>query len=515
MKFFVRFLSCLVLWAVMQGGTWTCPEPVHCEESKASGESFESIEALIGILQEKGIIRPEEAEDFLQRYRESKSQNAPQPLGPEAPPAIRAQEAVHGAVEQKPKPGAGEDLAHEANLASGPSGELSVAADWARWIRWGGDIRLRYDADFFDDDNALLLEPDNPSELMNTRVDRHRGRVRARLLIKAQVNDSVEFAARLSTGNEKDPVSTNETFGDYMTNGNVVFDQLYLHWKPVPEISVHCGRIPNPWFCSDLVWDPDLNFEGLSVAAKRPLAQKWKGFLTAGVFPLQEIEFSKKDKWLYAGQIGAEWSPSPDVGSKIGFAYYSYENITGQVNDPLRPGEKDWTAPLFQQKGNTLMDIDPSPGIKTALASDYDEFNVTASLDLGMFDPIHVVFLADYVINLGFDRDDVAERTGNPSVKKQNQGYQVGLTVGYPHVRRFAAWNASLFYKCLEADAVLDAFTDSDFYLGGTNVKGWVLGSEFGLAKNVWLRGRWFTADEVDGPPLAIDVLLLDLNASF
>ncbi len=515
MKACWRFLGCLAVWLLGIGWGGVLPEPARCEESRGQEESFESIEALIGILQEKGVINSEEANTFLQRYRKSKPQAAEVPVLPqssEAPAAQGKTAAGSGEASKQDK-----ELRPEDGIALvlSSSEESSGVANWIRRIRWGGDIRLRYEADFFDKDNALLLQPESPSELMNTRIDRHRGRVRARLAMKAQVNDSVEFAARLSTGNEKNPVSTNETFGDYMTNGNVVFDQLYLHWKPISEVSVHCGRIPNPWFCSDLVWDPDLNFEGLSAAASIPLTRKWKGFLTAGVFPLQEIEFSKKDKWLYAGQVGAEWRPSEILRGKIGLAYYSYQNITGELNDPLRPGEKDWTAPLFQQKGNTLMDIDPSAGIKTALASDYDEFNVTASLDAGMFDPVHVVFLADYVINLGFDRGEVIKRTGNPDVKKQTQGYQVGLTVGYPRVRNFGDWNASLFYKCLEADAVLDAFTDSDFYLGGTNVKGWVLGGEFGLARNVWLRGRWFSADEVEGPPLSIDVLLLDLNASF
>lgn len=514
MKIPARFLRCLAIW-ILSTSLWVSAEDVLCEEPKAKEEPFESMEAVIGILLEKGVITSEEAQAFLERYQESKTRAPKEPADSQRFGSPPVGGATSVSSTEGSNSGSGPQAEDGAGLVSPPAAASSTVADRIGRIHWGGDIRLRYDADFFRKDNALLLQPDNPSELLNTRVDRHRGRVRARLLMKAQVNHSVEFAARLSTGNEKDPVSTNETFGDYMTNGNVVFDQLYLHWRPVPEVSIHCGRIPNPWFCSDLVWDPDLNFEGLAATANMVWAPKWKGFFAGGVFPLQEIEFSKKDKWLYGAQLGVEWRPSAVFGGKVGFAYYSYQNITGEVNDPLRPGEKDWTAPLYQQKGNTLMDIDPSVGIKTALASDYDEFNVTASLDVGIFDPVHVCFLADYVINLGFDRDDVIKRTGNPDVEKQIQGYQFGVTVGYPHVRGWGQWNASLFYKCLEADAALDAFVDSDFYLGGTNAKGWTLGGEFGLARNVWVRGRWFSADEVQGPPLAIDVLLLDLNARF
>ena len=62
---------------------------------------------------------------------------------------------------------------------------------------------------------------------------------------------------------------------------------------------------------------------------------------------------------------------------------------------------------------------------------------------------------------------------------------------------------------------MLDAFTDSDFHLGGTNSKGWLLGGSYGLTENAWLTARYMSADEIDGPPLGIDVFQLDLNAKF
>jgi hypothetical protein len=41
------------------------------------------------------------------------------------------------------------------------------------------------------------------------------------------------------------------------------------------------------------------------------------------------------------------------------------------------------------------------------------------------------------------------------------------------------------------------------------------VGVGFALDRNVALRLRWLSADEIDGPPLAIDVLQLDLTARF
>ena len=382
-------------------------------------------------------------------------------------------------------------------------------------IQWGGDIRLRYQGDFYDKNNAILLKPDKPTELMNTTQDRHRFRIRARLEAKAKVTDGVEVGARLSTGNESDPVSTNETLGDYFNRDGVVLDLAYLKWEPAPWFKAWAGRFRNPFYSTELVWDEDLNLEGLALRLSPQISQPLKGFLTVGAFPLREVEFSQQDKWLFAGQVGLRWEPSKNFKGILAGAYYEYVNTVGVLNDPARPGEKDYTAPLFQQKGNTLFDIDPGPGIKTALASAFREINVTGQIDIGVFDPIHIILYGDYVRNLGFDREDVARRTGVASVSDETDGYLVGLKVGHRSVRERMAWRAFVYYKYLEADAVIDAFTDSDFHLGGTNAKGWVLGGELGLAKNIWLRGRWLTADQISGPQFGLDVFQLDFNVAF
>jgi hypothetical protein len=62
---------------------------------------------------------------------------------------------------------------------------------------------------------------------------------------------------------------------------------------------------------------------------------------------------------------------------------------------------------------------------------------------------------------------------------------------------------------------VLDAFTDSDFHLGGTNAKGWVVGGNYGLMKNTWLTGRWLSSDVITGPKYGIDTLQVDINTRF
>jgi hypothetical protein len=395
--------------------------------------------------------------------------------------------------------------------------------EWWQNIRLSGDFRLRYEGDYFDKNNALFAQPANPTQIMNSKINRDRIRLRFRLDVDAKLADGFEIGAGLATGSTSNP-SPNATLGDGFNNKSIVLNKAFLKWSPTPNLTFWGGRFVNPWFYTDLVWYPDLNFDGIAVQSSTQLTADWSLFLTAGAFPLQEVELSSRDKWLFGGQVGVKYKHLDNLCAKLGVAFYDFEHTVGVVNDPALPGLTDWTAPPFQQKGNTLMDIDPTAngtnntGIKTAYASEFKELNITGSLDLGYWYPAHVVLIADYVRNLGFNLKDVIARAASLNggfVKEEVDGYQLGFTVGYPTVQNFAEWKGLLFYKYLGSDAVMDAYTDQDFHLGGTNAKGWIIGGDFGLTRNVWLSARWFSANEISGPPLGIDVFHFNLNAKF
>ena len=96
-----------------------------------------------------------------------------------------------------------------------------------------------------------------------------------------------------------------------------------------------------------------------------------------------------------------------------------------------------------------------------------------------------------------------------------NKGWLARLTVGHKEVRHLWDWNAHVGYKYLESDAMIDAFVDSDFGLGGTNLKGYFIGGNLGLGENVWATVRWMSANSIAGLPYAVDIVQLDLNARF
>src|SRR5262249_25136464 len=135
----------------------------------------------------------------------------------------------------------------------------------------------------------------------------------------------------------------------------------------------------------------------------------------------------------------------------------------------------------------------------------------------------HVIMDGTYVRNFGFNRDQVRQvalnNTTTPGDPAGYVGGNVGamarLTVGYPELRRLWDWNVYGAYKYLESDADMDAFTDPDFGLGGTNLKGYIVGGNLGVGPNMWMTLKWMSANRIAGFPFAVDVLQVGVNGRF
>ncbi|MBX9632288.1 MAG: putative porin [Burkholderiales bacterium] len=412
--------------------------------------------------------------------------------------------------------------------------EPGTLPEWLDRIVWEGDMRLRYQGEYYQSDNVppLVYNAFSGSNLTNTQQDTDLWRIRVRLGMLAKITETLGAGFRLATGNLNNPVSTNSNLGNNFSAQQLILDRAYLKWDPSERWSVMGGRMPNPWFWpTDLVWDEDLNFDGLAGSFKPKLSPTTTAFLTAGAFPLQQFQSTPttpnpQDKWLFGVQGGAEWKPDATMRAKGAVALFDYQNVSGQPNTIAQPNANDWTLPAFKQKGNTLFDINFGTGNPAAfaLAPKYRILNLGGEFDLGQFDPVFFKFAADYAKNIGFDRAEIRARTGL-DVEPKTNAYQARLTIGADVIRKLHDWQFFVGYRYLERDAVLDAFTDSDFYLGGTDTKGYFVGGFYGLDRNVWLRLRYLTGNEITGPalgngssarlPLAIDVLQADLNVRF
>lgn len=454
-------------------------------------------------------------------------------------------------------------------------GVKDALPEWTRKFKLSGDMRLRYEPVFMANDNVggLGVLPYYPNgqaindagglthadldAVRNTTNDNQRFRERVRLGIDADIAEGVKAGVRLSTGNLRDPVSTNQTLGQTGARYEINLDRAYLEYNQTDQtgfnwLTLSGGRLKNPFFVgggefsggSELVWDTDLSFEGFVGTYRHNLgAQHITGYgarmlyATLGAFPLQEAPFSDNDKWLFGGQLGMDWGFRNNDMLKMGVAYYDYSNISAKPNKTasgtcdLNSRENSASRPEFMQGGNTLAMIcregsfnDPVlsayPGM-VGLASDYNIVNVNMRYDMALFDPIFLGFSADYAKNLGFNNADIAASRvlggvlSSGSVKEQTAAWQIRADLGWMKMDKSGNWNTFIAYKRVGSDAVLDAFTDSDFHLGGTNAKGWVLGANYALLSNVWLTSRWLSTEAIHGPAYGVDMFQFDVNAKF
>ena len=509
-------------------------------------ESLEQLKAtttnLIELLVQEGVLNKDKADALVKKATEDAAKQVKQAKAQEAAAdganasivqdekSVRVQ-YVPEHVKKEMREEIKKDVMAKLNYKAG---ERLGLPSWLDRIAFNGDMRLRYQNDSFSENNAPIAVLNNPlrnANTLNSSEERRRFRLRARLGAEIKVNDWLTGGMQFTTGLLNTPVTPNQTEG--ILQGKFVFglDRAFLKAKPTDWAMIEGGRFANPFFHTDLLWDPDLAFDGVAATFNPKINDNWSAFTTVGAFPLEEIQSSEvnkaDDKWLYSLQTGIQWKAADKTTARLAVAYNDYRNVEGQSN-PAGLDFFNGTVPAFRQKGNNTFNINTlngglaSPGVsQIALASKFEQINVTGQVDLMTFSPVHVTLTGDYVKNIGFDADEIFKRTGN-RYKDETDGYQVRLDVGH---NSFSApanvevkkhdWQVALGYKYIEADAVLDGLTDSNFHLGGTDAKGWLLSGQYGLDKNAWLSARYFSTDTITGPQLSIDVFLIDFIAKF
>ena len=387
-------------------------------------------------------------------------------------------------------------------------------------------------------------------------------RLRARIGVKATIDDWIGTDFRLATGSDNSPVSTNQTLGQGTNFGKYALwlDRAYIDihappdgLKPFESLKAWIGRAPNPFWTTDLIFSDELNFDGVSLQAVVPFSDSVKGFANVGAFPVfntdfnfstnQVVKSASRDKYLFAGQVGADWQATPTIQAKAAAGLFAFSNIEGKLSSPCvitfttDVCDTDITRTQFRQGGNTLFalrDIVQTVGATASnpqyfgLASKFDVLDLHARLMLAQYHPYDVTLEGEFVKNLAYNRAQVLSRTPvtnlgsvpNPNTslypyQGSDTGYMMKVTVGPLDIQKKNEWNVYFGYKYIGSDAVVDAFNDSNFHLGGTNAKGFFTGVDYGVAKGAYLAARWYSAREVSGQPYRNDVVQLDLNAKF
>src|SRR5437588_8843631 len=165
------------------------------------------------------------------------------------------------------------DLTKEAATTSGGKWNLSSPITE---IELYGDARLRYQYNGGQTgDNSPLARPANGVAGKDDWQERERERYRLRLGLRGTLVDDWFFGIRFETNTN--PRSTNVTFGDDSNvNGpfskdsdRINIGQAYLGYKGFKDITLTVGKMPNPLVTTPMIWDPDINPEGLAEQWKR------------------------------------------------------------------------------------------------------------------------------------------------------------------------------------------------------------------------------------------------------
>lgn len=523
---------------------------VHADERESLEQLRATTTNLIELLVQEGVLSKQKADALLQKASADAKQHSQQTalkedVKSEVNKAMDEKTVRVQYIPQHVKQAMREEIEHDVmEKLNYKAGERLGVPEWIDRISFHGDIRLRGQLDEFPGDNAdyvLLNDVLRDMNLENSTEERRRARIRARLAADVHINDWLTGGLQFVTGQQTTPVTPNQTEG--IAQGKYLFtlDRAFLQAKLTDWATVTGGRFANPFMYTDLMWDPDLAFDGFTASFTPKINERLTSFTTVGAFPIEEIESSStnlaKDKWLYSVQTGLKWTADNKSSIKVAAAYHDYKNVEGKLNT-VGLHDYDDTAPIWRQRGNNTFDINAN-NLGTAgessiigLASKFELVNLMAQVDLMNFDPVHVTLTGDYVRNIGFDQQEILKRTGN-LYKKENEGYNVRIDVGNnsfmgPYVQNVMPreWQVSLGYKYLEADAVLDGFADSNFRLGGTNAKGWYVYGNYAIDKNAWISARYMSADSISSPinqttftssprNYSVDVLLIDLNARF
>ena len=401
--------------------------------------------------------------------------------------------------------------------------------------------------------------------------------LRARIGIEAKVADRFTLGFQLATGDDAGPISTNANLTGGFQKRDVWIQNAYARGELVPGLTAMLGRFDNPFRTTDLMFDPDLALDGVYGEADVTKLLGQTGFHLAvrgGAFPIQfesgdypstsGAKRNWRDRYMFSGQIELGKEFAGGVKANLSAAYHNFTYLRGHLSEPCDTYSAtniecstDQLRPLWASKGNTLMFLrqidqtyatDPASPLNPqylGLKFAYRVLDVNGSVTVPISDRIQARLTGSYLYNFGFDpknicregvdaapinnfdltSDDAYQTPCDADPAKfvgGNQGYGVYLSVGDPSLfsvnprrARRGAWAINAAYKYLESDAVPDSFTDSDFHLGGTNAKGFVLGGAWAPFDNVTLGGRWLSANEIVGPALKIDVLQLDLGLAF
>jgi len=356
---------------------------------------------------------------------------------------------------------------------SKPAAPAAALPNWLGWITPFGDVRVRNEAFFRKGDD-----------------DRVRQRFRLRFGLRVKPSDELEIGFKLASGNANDPISNNQTFTDEFTFKNINVANAYAKLTPStsigldrPWVTLIGGKFDVPFYTPPtpigLVYDRDLTPEGFAEALK--IVDAKQGFVRSlalhlGQWILEENS-STGEAAIYAFQGTGSFAIGDAMWS-IGVADFKYTDASSIAVARNKNTSLNITNTVTLSDGTVVggRPVDPAKFGPEKNGLDADGKAITIKRFDNRFNDLNAG--TDLWIPTGakqwplrFFFDYVKNTDARTS---EDQGFDGGATIGAGK-EAGDAW-FTYAYQRLETDAVVSAFSESDFgHDGGTNTKAHVL----------------------------------------
>ena len=317
--------------------------------------------------------------------------------------------------------------------AAAPAAPVAVAkaAEPPSRLAVSGDFRLRYEGNYGNDDAQ----------------DWDRGVLRARLGANYAVNDWLTVGGRLATGDPDDPNSSDVTLSNFADDLNVSLDQAYAQFK-FENAEVWGGKFPLPFTRTELVWDGDVNPQGVGAIYAMPVGGG--SLRLSGLYFLVDHSVAGTDSSMLGAQAGLDLPLTEDFRLELSAAYYDYS----------LPGVAGADAGDF--RSNLI-------GPDGRYVSDFNLTDVIGAMTFRGGERWPVRLTGEYVKNGG------ARTPGDTA-------YNFELLAG--QVRDRGDWRFGYSYSVAEVDAVLAAFSQDNTTIA-TNYRQHTLFVDYAITNKV------------------------------
>lgn len=354
---------------------------------------------------------------------------------------------------------------------------------WASKTRITGDVRVR--------EENIKTEG---STLDNNRTA-DRQRVRARFGVYSEIDPQVDAGIRVATGGSADSRSTNQDLNNGFTKKSLWLDEGYLDWHPTAIKNLHLigGKMLQPWVSmGDIIWDSDVNPEGVAATYKLPINKNAELFGSIGYYTLKDnvdgegYQFNH-DLSLYAGQLGGKFNLGDVVGVTAGGSIYNYNNSNddGTAGGTTVASNGTTTTRTLIQNGNTT--------------NEFKLYELFGQVDIKTL-PIPLAVYGQYVHN-------------GASTDGADEAWLAGIK------SKLGAFSVDYNYRDVQKNGVVGAFTDSDFANGYTGSRGHKIKVGYDIDKNFGLGVTYFLAKTdtavANRTDVDLNTLQLDLEAKF